>query len=210
MTGSVCGRARQVEARCGPTGLSCGVAPCERRGRGADRVARLALRAKRGDRVAFERLWRGHAVLMRAILSSIAPAAHADDLLQDVALAAWRSIGALRDPQRFRPWLCEISRNVGRRARLRSTQCRDVPLEEVAERLTGAPHASLGAEAGEVLDAIAALPECHRETLRLRLFLTMSGAEIARRTGMTTGSVRVNLCRGMRLLRERLGAQSTC
>jgi len=33
----------------------------------------------------------------------------------------------------------------------------------------------------------------------------MSGAEIADRTGLTEGSVRVNLHRGMGLLREKLG-----
>jgi RNA polymerase sigma-70 factor (ECF subfamily) len=32
----------------------------------------------------------------------------------------------------------------------------------------------------------------------------MSGPEIARRTGLTPESVRVNLCRGMKLLRQTL------
>jgi RNA polymerase sigma-70 factor (ECF subfamily) len=32
----------------------------------------------------------------------------------------------------------------------------------------------------------------------------MTGPEIAARMGMTHGSVRVNLCRGMQMLRERL------
>ena len=38
----------------------------------------------------------------------------------------------------------------------------------------------------------------------LRLLLEMTGPEIARHTGMTEGSVRVNLCKGMKLLRRRL------
>jgi RNA polymerase sigma-70 factor (ECF subfamily) len=33
----------------------------------------------------------------------------------------------------------------------------------------------------------------------------MTGPEIARQTGLTPDSVRVNLCRGMKLLREALG-----
>jgi RNA polymerase sigma-70 factor (ECF subfamily) len=48
------------------------------------------------------------------------------------------------------------------------------------------------------------LPECYREPLMLRLLLEMSGPEIAEQTGMTEGSVRVNLCRGLKLLRQRL------
>jgi RNA polymerase sigma-70 factor, ECF subfamily len=49
------------------------------------------------------------------------------------------------------------------------------------------------------------LPEAYRETLVLRLVEGMTGPEIAARTGLTAASVRVNLHRGMKLLRERLG-----
>ena len=59
-------------------------------------------------------------------------------------------------------------------------------------------------EAMAVLDAIRSLPEAYTETLVLRLVEGMTGAEIAERTGLTPASVRVNLHRGMKLLRERL------
>jgi RNA polymerase sigma-70 factor (ECF subfamily) len=62
------------------------------------------------------------------------------------------------------------------------------------------------AEASEVLEIIRALPEAYRETLVLRLVEGMTGPEIAERTGLRPGSVRVNLHRGMALLRQRLGA----
>jgi RNA polymerase sigma-70 factor (ECF subfamily) len=55
-----------------------------------------------------------------------------------------------------------------------------------------------------VLSAIRTLPIAYRETLTLRLVEGMTGPEIAARTGLTEGSVRVNLCRGMSLLRARL------
>jgi RNA polymerase sigma-70 factor (ECF subfamily) len=42
----------------------------------------------------------------------------------------------------------------------------------------------------------------------LRLVEGMSGPEIAQRTGMSEGSVRVNLHRGVRLLRAKLGVTS--
>lgn len=62
-------------------------------------------------------------------------------------------------------------------------------------------------QALEALAAIRSLPESYRETLLMRLVARMSGPEIAMRTGMTPGSVRVNLHRGMKLLRERLGVE---
>ena len=51
--------------------------------------------------------------------------------------------------------------------------------------------------------SIRSLPEAYRETLVLRLVEGMTGPEIAARTGLTAASVRVNLHRGMKMLRER-------
>ncbi len=65
--------------------------------------------------------------------------------------------------------------------------------------------ADVRAEALEALAAIRAMPEAYRETLTMRLVEGLSGPEIAAATGLTHDSVRVNLSRGMRLLRERLG-----
>ena len=56
-----------------------------------------------------------------------------------------------------------------------------------------------------VLDVIRTLPEAYRDTLLMRLVEGMTGAEIAERSGLTPASVRVNLHRGMKLLRARLG-----
>ena len=59
-----------------------------------------------------------------------------------------------------------------------------------------------------MLETIRQLPDAYRETLILRLVEGMTGPEIAVRTGLTAASVRVNLHRGMKLLREKLGARS--
>jgi RNA polymerase sigma-70 factor (ECF subfamily) len=59
--------------------------------------------------------------------------------------------------------------------------------------------------AGEILELIRSLPAAYRETLVLRLVEGMTGPEIADRTGLTPASVRVNLHRGMKLLRQKLG-----
>ena len=64
---------------------------------------------------------------------------------------------------------------------------------------------SSDAETFAILDVIRKLPEAYRETLLMRLVEGMSGAEIAARSGLTPASVRVNLHRGMKMLRERLG-----
>ncbi len=75
------------------------------------------------------------------------------------------------------------------------------PVEEVA-----APRGATN-DAFLVLDAIRGLPEAYRETLILRLVEGMTGPEIAEHTGLKADSVRVNLCRGMKLLRDVLEAK---
>jgi RNA polymerase sigma-70 factor, ECF subfamily len=64
-------------------------------------------------------------------------------------------------------------------------------------------------EALAVLSAIQSLPDAYRETLTLRLVEGMTGPEIAAKTGLTAGSVRVNLHRGMKRLREKLELKRT-
>ena len=63
-------------------------------------------------------------------------------------------------------------------------------------------------DAQYALAAIRALPEAYRETLMLRLVEGLDGPEIAARTGLTPGSVRVNLHRGMALLRTALAGKT--
>jgi RNA polymerase sigma-70 factor (ECF subfamily) len=63
-------------------------------------------------------------------------------------------------------------------------------------------------QAAEAIEAIQSLPEAYREPLLLRLIEGYSGTEIAVFCGLTAESVRVNLHRGFKLLREQLGDRS--
>ena len=56
-----------------------------------------------------------------------------------------------------------------------------------------------------MLEVIRGLPETYQETLILRLVEGLTGPQIATCTGLTEGSVRVNLHRGMNMLRDKLG-----
>jgi len=60
-------------------------------------------------------------------------------------------------------------------------------------------------EAARVLALLRSLPEAYRDTLALRFVEGRTGPEIAEQTGLSPGSVRVNLHRGMKMLREKLG-----
>jgi len=76
----------------------------------------------------------------------------------------------------------------------------DLSENEAEHPMTNGDHEGAAA----ILEAIRSLPEAYREPLILRLVEGMTGPEIATRTGLTPGSVRVNLHRGMQQLRARL------
>lgn len=179
----------------------------------ADAAAELVARARDGDRAAFGTLYELFAPWVHAVLLGLVSPGEAQDLVQDVFVAALARLRQLEDGARFGPWIAAIARNRGRdtlRARGRAPDGRSAgPGPAPASRLE-AEEADIDADAGEArraLEAIRALPEAYRETLLLRLVEGLPGPEIARRTGLTHGSVRVNLCRGMKLLRARLAAE---
>jgi RNA polymerase sigma-70 factor (ECF subfamily) len=113
----------------------------------------------------------------------------------------------LRDADRFGPWLLAIARNAARHARRAGRDARDKGRLEPLPEDVVAPRDDVASNGTEILAMIRGLPETYRETLALRLVEGLSGPEIAAATGLTHGSVRVNLHRGMQLLRERLRAE---
>jgi RNA polymerase sigma-70 factor, ECF subfamily len=154
--------------------------------------------AAAGDREAFARLYLDYFGMVHAILLGRVPRREVDDLVQEVFLAAFTRLKSLRDPAAFGGWLATIARN---RATDYLRQVHEA-LELPDELPGGTP---IEAETLAALDAIRRLPDAYRETLLMRLVEGMSGDEIAERTGLTPGSVRVNLHRGMAMLREKLG-----
>ena len=158
--------------------------------------AALVHAARDGDEAAFTTLYRHYTRAVHGVLLSRVPPADVDDLVQDVFLAAFVQLSALREAGAFGGWLMTIARNKATdylRRRPRTT--------ELPQDLASAPE---GTEAIFVMAQIHSLPEAYRETLTLRLVEGMTGPEIAAQTGLTEGSVRVNLHRGMKQLRERL------
>ena len=163
----------------------------------------LVIQARSGDREAFGELYRRFARAVHGVLISRVPPQDADDLVQDVFIHAWPRLIELREPAAFGSWICAIAR---RRAVDHFRRAR--PMSELTDTVAARDRPDVTVEAAAALAAIKELPEAYRETLVLRLVDGLSGPEIAAVTGLTPDSVRVNLHRGFKLLRERLGATS--
>jgi len=160
--------------------------------------ARLVERVREGDEEAFNEIYKIFAPLVHGIVLARVPRDEVADIVQEVFLSAYKNLHTLRDKNAVGAWLAMIARN-------RATEFyrRAKPTEELPEELSGKDDSKT--EAREILAAIRALPETYKETLVLRLVEGMTGNEIAERTGLTPESVRVNLHRGMKLLRQKLG-----
>jgi len=161
-------------------------------------VARLVRDAQRGDRGAFAELYQRFGRMVHGIVLARMVRTDVEDVVQDVFVTALERLGDLREPAAFGGWLAAIARHRAtdhhRRMPMTEELSDDVVSTTDPDRL----------EALAILDTVRSLPEAYRETLILRLVEGMSGAEIADRTGLTAASVRVNLHRGMKLLREKL------
>ena len=167
--------------------------------------AYLVEAARSGNRVAFGQLYDRYARMVHGILLARVPLHEVDDLVQDVFLLALPRLHTLRDANRFGPWLAAIARN-----RANDYYRQSVDHVELTEELAAGDGNKQGpsdlnnVEAARILAMIRNLPEAYREPLLLRLVEGMTGPEISERTGMTPGSVRVNLHRGMQQLRQKL------
>jgi RNA polymerase sigma-70 factor, ECF subfamily len=161
-------------------------------------IPRLVRDAQRGDREAFAQLYQRFTRMVHGIVLARIDRTDVDDVVQDVFLTALERLSDLREPAAFGGWLATIARHRaadhGRRALVTTALVDDAASTRDSDRL----------EALAILEVVRSLPDAYRETLMLRLVEGMTGAEIAERTGLTAASVRVNLYRGMKLLREKL------
>ena len=168
----------------------------------------LVSAARDGDRPAFGRLYDRYARMVHGVLLAKVPIDQVDDLVQDVFMIALRRLSTLREPGSFGAWLAAIARNRATDFHRRSVHEEqledDAPDEDNATAHANKDHKD---EAFAVLKAVRGLSEAYRETLILRLVEGLTGPEIAARTGLSHGSVRVNLHRGMQQLRAKLSAK---
>ncbi len=171
----------------------------------------LAARSRDGDRLAFEELVRRTGRLVFARLYLLNGNAHeAEDLTQETFLMACRNISKLSDPRAFRSWLLSIASSVSiDAAKHRSRAKRGKPgsIDGIAIP-TGSPGPPESAERDEqrqrVLTTLRSLPGEYQQALSLRY---LSGADhdtIEQQLGITNGSLRGLLHRGLALLRERM------
>jgi RNA polymerase sigma-70 factor, ECF subfamily len=173
----------------------------------------LVIRARGGDRSAFEELIRRTSRLLfaRFYLETGCPN-RAEDLIQETFLLAFRSLRQLTDPAAFRAWLLTLARNVRidevrkatRLKRLAPTTTENF-LGELPDLSPPPDETAVREEMRvQVLEVLRTLPEEYRLPITLRYIVGLESNAIAEHLGVTTSAVRSLLYRGLKVLRKRL------
>jgi RNA polymerase sigma-70 factor (ECF subfamily) len=178
----------------------------------SDTETALVQRAQNGDRAAFEELVRRASRLVFTRLYLETGSVHrAEDILQETLLLAYRSLRRLADPAGFRPWLLSIAHNAAIDAvrrdgrQKRSPPAGPTPLAALPSSGPSPAEAAHREEARQrVLAALRSLPEEYRMPLALRYLTGADYDAIGEQLGLTNGSLRGFLHRGLKMLRDRL------
>ncbi|MGQ0563389.1 MAG: RNA polymerase sigma factor [Gemmatimonadota bacterium] len=157
----------------------------------------------------FDILYEQHVGRVYAVcLRMCADRQEAERLTQDVFVRVWQRLASFRGESEFTSWLHRVAVNVvledSRAARRRTDRVEHV--EDPAAYERGGPG---GAESDARMDlerAIALLPSGARQALVLHDIEGYKHEEIAALLGVAAGTVKAQLHRARRLLRERLEA----
>ena len=178
-------------------------------------LVRLVTLARTGDRAAFGGLIARHLTAARRVaLAAVGQGSDADEAVQEAALAAWRRLDALQDPNAFRGWFLRIvwRKAIDRRRSLRSWFDRfsssisddDRPIEFAA---TGATPDQL-LISRELAMAITQVVRSLPRKLRDPFLLAASGEhryeDIAAMLGTPLGTVKWRIAEARRVIRLKL------
>ena len=162
--------------------------------------------AQDGSGEAFERLYRRHGRRVYALcLRMVSDPDRAEELTQDVFVRAWNTIGSFQHRSAFGTWLHRLGVNVvlsDMRSEKRRSRREVMPgnLDELEREVKGAmPDTKMDLEG-----AIARLPTGAKQMLSLHDVEGYRYREIAELTGVAEGTVKSQLSRARRLVREAL------
>ncbi len=168
----------------------------------------LVARAREGDTQAFEELVRAHtrAVYGHAVRFFGSPDP-AEDVVQEVFIKVYRSIGSFDGTSAFSTWLYRVTRNTCLDM-LRSGKHRPTPVDPSTVSL-----ASAGDLADEVAlsasmeIAMASLAPEDRDALNAITLFGLSYGEAAAALGIPVGTVKSRVFRARRILVSQLGLE---
>ena len=163
-------------------------------------------KARAGDRLAFEQLYRSHCDRIYALCWRMCGGdrALAEDMVQEAFVRAWNKLDLFRGDSKFGTWLHRLAVNVvlsDRRIRVKRLQRERELVDDIERTLVGDRDVFAGLR-DDLEAAISGLPERARTVLVLYDIEGYQHNEIAEMTGMAVGSSKAQLHRARKLVRD--------
>ncbi len=172
--------------------------------------AELVREAQDGSSQAFGQLVRRHEAHVGAVvIARMRQTSHVDDVVQETFVAAWVQRNSLREPAKFRSWVCGIARNQASKARRSTVRTAPGVGEGTGESVgESVEQALLKAESRQaLLDSLASLPEAEREVLVLFYREEQSIREIAHALDLSEAAAQKRISRARKAIKERVCAR---
>ena len=168
----------------------------------------LILKAQTGDKDAFCSLYSLYKDrLYRYAFYKLQNEEDAKDAVSDCVLSAFIEIGKLKKPEAFSAWIfrilyCSCTSMMKQQIERRKSD----NIEDMENSLTSDFESSI--EKTELQEALNILKENERDIVLLSVIGGFSSREIGKMTDMTSGSVRSNLSRSLKKMRDYLEGDS--
>jgi RNA polymerase sigma-70 factor (ECF subfamily) len=178
-----------------------------------DEKIRLIKQAQAGDTLAFEELYASYAQIILFFTKKYLWVHEAvEDVAQTAVLNMLSGIKDLREPAAFDGWLHSLVKNACHNHNKMHSRNRDnLTDDETAVELLEANDEYIPEESllkseldGEIIEAMAKLPESYRQSLYLYYYKQMSYAEVAEKLEITASTVSTNIMKGKAKLKELL------
>ncbi len=166
----------------------------------------LVRRAQQGDPDAYEGVYRRLSGRVYGLcLRMTADPQRAEELTQDAFVRAWERLGSFRGDSRVSTWLHRLTVNLVLQSRRSDSRraSREAPLPD-DERYAGMVREAFPGTRIDLERAIAGLPEKARRVLVLRDVEGYKYREVAQMVGVTVGTVKAQIHRARKLLKEAL------
>ncbi|MDR0854196.1 MAG: sigma-70 family RNA polymerase sigma factor [Clostridiales Family XIII bacterium] len=172
---------------------------------------RLIARAKKGDKVAFEELYKENLKwIVYQVSNQLYDQTMIEDVAQDVAMKMWDNLKKLKSDDAFKVWLYRIIQNQCRTQNEMYKRVRydaDIETQEnviADDDVAALPEEAMvvGTDAEMLMELMQKLSELQRQTLLLYYYDGMKYKEIAEALGVSSSTVSTNIIAAKRNLKK--------
>lgn len=147
-------------------------------------------------------------MVYRLALLQVKNQADADDIFQEVFVRLIKHIQEMQSWEHVKAWLIKVTMNCAKKHFNQYWYKNVSSMEEMEEIKTEEEGYRLAEKDTLVLDAVGQLPPKYRGVVHLFYYEELSVAEIAKSTGQKESTVKSQLCRARKMLKEMLKGES--